>query len=117
MPTGLFALGNYGHLDSDLTFGTSETWYVKGGLRQRFSSLGNTVFYGEWLENKADGFWPAAVGATDAKLQVWGVGVVQEIDAAAMSVWLKYRNQSYEDNTVNNYQDFQYVGFGGLINF
>ena len=22
---------------------------------------------------------------------MWGVGVVQEIDAAAMSVWLKYR--------------------------
>jgi hypothetical protein len=42
---------------------------------------------------------------------------VQEIDAAAMSVWLKYRNLSYDDNSGEAYDDFQYVGFGGLINF
>jgi hypothetical protein len=27
---------------------------------------------------------------------MWGLGVVQEIDAAAMSIWLKYRNFSPE---------------------
>jgi hypothetical protein len=116
--TGLFVLGNYGHLDADITTGTSETWYVKGGLRTRFSSLGHTVFYGEYLENNADaGFAAGSVLATDSNLQVYGAGIVQEVDAAAMSVWLKYRNLSFEDNTAVVYRDFDYVGLGAIINF
>jgi hypothetical protein len=42
---------------------------------------------------------------------------VQEIDAAAMSLWLSYRHLSEDDNTANNYEDFQYVKAGALINF
>ena len=34
----------------------------------------------------------AFTGETEVK--VWGLGVVQEIDAAAMSVWVKYRHLS-----------------------
>lgn len=117
VPTGLFVLGNYGHLESENFVGTSETWYVKAGLRTRLSSLGHTVFYGEYLENQADGVWPAAVLATDADLEVYGAGIVQEVDAAAMSVWLKYRNMSYDDNSGASYEDFDYVGLGAIINF
>jgi hypothetical protein len=36
-------------------------------------------------------------------------------------VWIKYRHLSYDDNstglTAESFQDFQYVGMGGLINF
>ena len=34
-----------------------------------------------------------------------------------MSVWVSYRNLSYEDGTAVNYDDFQYVKAGALINF
>jgi hypothetical protein len=34
-----------------------------------------------------------------------------------MSVWVKYRDLSFDDNTTLNYDDFRYVGVGALINF
>jgi len=135
VPTGLFGLVNYGHMENDTIFdggvapGDSETWYAKIGLRSRFSALGHTVFYGEYLN--ADG--AGEVGILDAdgvdndevisidKVEVWGVGIVQEIDAAAMSVWVKYRNISADTTDIDDLdlsaEDFQYVGVGGLINF
>lgn len=117
--TGLFILENYGRLTSSLFDGTSETFYIKGGLRRRFSPMGATVMYGEYLSNQTDGVFAHAtgVGSTNGILNVWGLGVVQEIDAAAMSTWLKYRNSDYEDNSGLSYEKFQYVGMGGLVNF
>jgi len=41
----------------------------------------------------ADGTVVDDVGTID-EVEVWGLGVVQEIDAAAMSVWIKYRHLS-----------------------
>jgi hypothetical protein len=124
VPTGVFGLFNYGHLDtsdSDIASPAfsevdSDTYYFKAGLRRRWSPLGHTVLYGEYLRNN-DGM--AQFSGDSSKLDVWGLGVVQEIDAAAMSVWLKYRHLSYEDNFLydDTAEDFQYVGFGALINF
>ena len=120
VPTGLFGLVNYGHLDIDGVADAQETWYGKLGLRQRWSALGHTVLYGEYL-NGRDGGGFGVAGADNSELEVWGGGVVQEIDAAAMSMWVKYRHLSYEDDfhqgPVNGIQDFQYVGVGALINF
>jgi hypothetical protein len=50
---------------------------------------------------------------------VWGLGVVQEIDAAAMSIWLKYRNLDASAHDVPGFDadHFNEVTFGGLINF
>jgi hypothetical protein len=49
---------------------------------------------------------------------------VQEVDAAAMSVWVKYRHIEIDvGNALNpaaaglGLEDFDYVGVGGLINF
>lgn len=118
VPTGLFGLVNYGLLECDgCVFASgddAETWYGKIGLRTRLSALGHTVFYGEYLNGQDGGF------AANSELEVWGAGIVQEVDAAAMSVWIKYRNMSYDDvNTVGALaiEDFDYVGVGGLINF
>lgn len=113
--TGLFALGNYGNFDVNQAGAiSSDTWYVKGGLRQRFSSIGNTVLYGEWLTN-SDG------GNVGSELEMWGLGAVQEIDAAAMSIWVKYRHASVDGlvdgGAVINADDYQWVGAGALINF
>ena len=132
VPTGLFVLYNYGHLDEDqdVTGGgrlpppSAETHYVKAGIRRQFHPLGHTIFYAEYLRNDdgsvllSNARDPNAF-ATSSDLEVWGLGVVQEIDAAAMSIWIKYRHQEYDDN--NNldiaYDDFDYVATGALINF
>ncbi|MCV0369332.1 MULTISPECIES: porin [Filomicrobium] len=122
--SGLFVLGNYGYLDSSEFSGDSQTWYVKAGLRRKWHALGHTVLYGEYLNNEADGTRfvadPGVAGfgiPSDSGLDVWGLGVVQEIDAAAMSMWIKYRNLEYDDNSGVSYDDFHYVGAGALINF
>ncbi len=51
---------------------------------------------------------------------LWGLGVVQEIDAAAMSLWLSYRNIEADNDAAGALRtaiDFQYVKAGALINF
>ena len=79
---------------------------MKAGLRERWTPLGHTVLYGEYEESNdggavgsADGFiivGGAQVadihGSSTSETTLWGLGVVQEIDAAAMSLWLSYRH-------------------------
>ena len=110
-------------------------WYLKAGIRTRLSSLGHTVFYGEYAENE-DRFISQAfdAGVRSSELSFCGVGVVQEIDAAAMSVWLAYRHVEMDINCTDRaagscaalnlnsgsatpLDDFDYVKFGALISF
>jgi len=111
VPTGLFALYNFGTLDVEGAASDADTHYIKAGLRTKLNHLGATVFYGEYLNGQDGGL------NADSELEVWGLGAVQEVDAAAMSVWIKYRNLSYDDAVENTIEDFNYVGVGGLINF
>jgi hypothetical protein len=144
VPTGIWLYGAYGHISTDGVTPTTvavgvltntlggiavpdgNTYYIKGGLRERWHPLGHTVLYGEYA--KYSGSITDVLinnGVTDADTQLWGLGVVQEIDAAAMSIWLKYRhvNGSIESpvgqpaNALTNLDSFQYVGVGGLINY
>jgi len=129
IPTGLFAYGAYGHLDiDDSSADANETFYVKGGIRQRWNPLGHTVLYGEYerAENNSLAFdfdpvteLPGAFGRSH--ISMWGLGAVQEIDAAAMSLWVKYRHIDADitETGVGGVptDSFQYVGMGALINF
>ena len=96
-------------------------------MRQRWSSLGHTVLYGEY-ERFEDGGVGGLIEdgvSVSSEVNLWGVGIVQEIDAAAMSIWLSYRHLDgsasirWDDDDVErfNADDFQYVKFGALINF
>lgn len=126
IPTGLFAYGAYGHDEYDVAgTGQSETYYLKGGMRQRWNPLGHTVLYGEYekirgsqafAQSGAGSIFGIAPGNRDST-EVIGGGIVQEIDAAAMSMWIKYRHLNYDDNSGRNFDNFQYVGVGALINY
>lgn len=105
-PTGLFLYGAYGTEDLDTTAsarGNGQTnpehdvWYLKAGLRRKFVPLGHTVLYGEYGQ-KTDAFTSGLYdsGIDSTEMTHWGVGVVQEIDAAAMSVWMSYRGYDAE---------------------
>ncbi|WP_072373696.1 porin [Hyphomicrobium sp. NDB2Meth4] len=115
VPTGLFVYGAYGNSQYDLATGDSDTYYVKAGLRERWTPLGHTVLYGEYENNEASGAF-ANIGS-DTEFNLWGLGVVQEIDAAAMSLWVSYRHLDYSNDTATSYEDFQYIKAGALINF
>jgi hypothetical protein len=147
VPTGLFVYGAYGKDYNDVTgqrFGGNgsttgeqqkggENWYLKAGIRQKWLPYGATVLYGEYGENK-DKFSNTLFlnGVTSSTLTQYGVGLVQEIDAAAMSLFINYRH--YEANfscrdggtagSVCNgvagkpgLEDAQLVKAGAIINF
>lgn len=128
LATGLFLHAIYGAennhdaitLRGGFTEPDTHQWYLKGGLRRQWFSLGHTVLYGEYAEY-FDQLSPAALnaGATESELSRWGFGAVQEIDAAAMSLWLKYREQGVEitGGGLGGIDDFRYVSLGSLINF
>ena len=113
VPTGVFAYGAWGDYNNDLIFAEAETWYVKAGLRERWTPLGHTVLYGEYLDGDQE-----AAGVDTGDFELWGLGIVQEIDAAAMSTWVSYRNiEASEGDLGPDSVDFQYIKAGALINF
>ena len=107
--TGLWVLGNYGReFLSDMPTGVSafgtdlnglndqpEHWYVKAGIRERWTSLGHTVAYGFYgkREDMISGASVAFDNMTGATTRQYGLGVVQEVDAAAMSFWLQWDHE------------------------
>jgi predicted porin len=150
-PTGLFfnvAWGEEEPVGSNSEFADTQQLYLKGGWRAKLNPLGATVFYGEYGRDK-DMYGALALGASacaafdgaggsmdlacanavDATVDVtgsefdrWGVGIVQEIDAASMSIWAKYKTHSgdidFSDAGVAGKQDLerldQYL-VGGVI--
>jgi len=137
--TGLFVYGAYGQEDLDVTYSdplgdgaggelnpiddNPDHWYIKAGIRQRWNPLGHTVFYGEYAQYN-DAASPGIVdagngGVTGSELKEFGFGLVQEIDAAAMSMWLSYRHfeGELEGPAAVDFEDFDLVKFGALINF
>ncbi len=108
VPSGLFGDFGYLHRDFDPTItqlnvegplnsGDFDYWYVRGGIYRRWIPLGKTSIFGEYGE---------AEGSTQAIFRVstnprnwvsnegtfYGVGIQQQIDAAAMEVYLGWRH-------------------------
>jgi hypothetical protein len=101
--SGLFLQGHYAETEffngNDATF-----WMIQGGITKNWFGIGNTSFYGEYA--RANDFFGSAAGrfgetATQvtvddprnrqSEVNIIGVGVVQQIDAAAMEVYLGWR--------------------------
>ena len=87
--TGLFIQGSYLTQDNDFVNSKDTTlWQVQGGIAKNWTGLGNTVLYGEFA-NVSDAF-----SLINSDVDIWGIGIVQHIDAAAMELFLSYRNYS-----------------------
>jgi hypothetical protein len=126
VPTGLFVSGGYGELNDDtrtVTLGpgtdtTDSNWWIHGGLEQKFFALGKTTLYGEYVVHQNGTFIPGYGGDTQ---NTWGLGIVQSIDAAAMDMYIAYRNHSVEIPTSlllgGGAEDFQVLGVGAMIKF
>ena len=141
-----------------------EHWYVQAGVERNFFGPGKSTFYGEYFRAETganitsagaarlvplgDVLNPAGVGSLgvdafiqDSEVKVWGFGLVQSIDAAAMDLYIGFRNYEADASlianvltTVNNnngtsttvstikrreaeLEDFQAVMAGGIIRF
>lgn len=128
LATGLFLHAAYGMeenndtvLNNGKTALDSDHWYLKGGIRQKWTSLGATVVYGDYAEYD-DQLGPGALaaGATSSTLRRYGGGIAQELDAAAMTIYLKYHHLTADVTgapALINLEDAYFVSIGALINF
>ncbi|MDX2264507.1 MAG: porin [Hyphomicrobiales bacterium] len=117
-PTGLFLYGAYGQEEVEDAFtgtgsGTfqavddNDHYFVKAGIRKQWNSLGHTVLYGEYAQYNdmwggfncngtingtaiGDACDAGGISIRGSEIERFGLGVVQEIDAAAMAVWAKW---------------------------
>jgi len=99
------------------TSGTDTGWGMQGGIEQKWLSLGKTTIVADYARDNSGGamdknspfkvsagafFSPdpllptgvASAFITSSTMTSWGVGVVQNIEAASMDLFLGYRNYS-----------------------
>jgi hypothetical protein len=104
MPTGLFFTGAAGWRETDNAVVSGDTisfdssfYYLSAGIARNYFGLGDTVLYGEFSEWKGVGQSTYGLAAEDTTMQHWGVGIVQHVDAAAMELYVAYKNFSLKD--------------------
>jgi predicted porin len=128
-PTGLYVYAAYGQQHDNrgtdpgiAAFAVQDTdtmWLVQGGIEQKFFALGKTNIFGEYRQDDAG----SNVGkkVLGSNLDFWAVGVVQNIDAAAMDLYLIYRNASGDTTdsakVKTTLDDFDMVQAGARIQF
>jgi hypothetical protein len=105
----------------------STMWYLQGGISQNWFGMGRTVLYGEYsrFDGGADGLTVSGDSVFNSEVSLWGVGVVQHIDAAAMELYLSYRQYSASFDslaggpfgTAGNMDDLSIVMGGARIRF
>ena len=93
--------------------GRSDFWYVQAGWQAKLNPLGSTIFWAQYVDvgtglNAANGIVSTlasndvlnSIGETaiqrSASTQAWGLGVSQNIDAAAMTLYAGFHNVSTE---------------------
>jgi hypothetical protein len=149
VPSGLFAQGHYMAADFSGTGASgywgqvankadADQWLIQAGIAKNWFGLGNTALYGEYSKsndwgaglgtgrNYSNATIPGALavnGVTDTELTVWGLGIVQNIDAAASTLYLSYRNFSADITAGGNepvqlqVEDFHAVIGGAVVRF
>ena len=123
-PTGIWGNFQWGHMDGDnlgnpailTNFRENDVYYAKGGIKLKLTALGLTTPYGEYMKAN-DGIYDNAGNfVPGGDLTAWGGGVVQNIDAAAMQVWLRYRQLEIDLPGVST-EPYEEVVAGAFIAF
>jgi hypothetical protein len=128
-----------------------EHCYLQAGVERNFFGIGKSAFCGEFFQGDTgaglasgnvrrvafnDPINPLGAGAfiAESEVEVWGFGLVQSIDAAAMDLYIGFRNYEGEVTLASNVvdpvtgiatkrsreaeiEDFQAVMTGGVIRF
>ena len=120
--SGLFLQGHYAR--TEFLNGTdAQFWMIQGGITKNWFGMGNTSLYAEY-GNAEDYIKSGAAGAivglpaATSEVDFFGLGVVQQIDAAAMELYLGWRR--FEVNTDNGgplSTDLDLVHGGARIRF
>lgn len=109
VPTGLFANFAAGQREYDETDVEGSFYFVQGGIEKKFFASGATTLYGEY-----GNYEDIVFEGTSAEL--FGLGVVQHIDSAAMDVYAQARFYSFEEDG-EDLEDVSSVMLGAKIDF
>ena len=110
-PTGLYVFGGYGWQQiNSLGAGvddTSETWLIQPGIEKKWMPIGTTTVFGEYRHDEP-GANNSAGAATSfgADIDFWSGGVVQNIEPAAMDLYIMYRHAEGDFNPTAEYHCF-----------
>lgn len=121
MPTGIYLYGGYGFNRIDLSPGIvaddeAETWYLQAGIEKAWFPLGKTNIFGEYRKDDVG----LSKGADNSDLDLWALGVVQNIESADMSLYAVYRHYAGEIEKAGvkrDLDDFDMAITGAKINF
>jgi hypothetical protein len=122
VPTGLFGnlAGGRIELSRDALASAANPdrgtmWMTQAGIEKRLSTYGATTLYGEYGRYNdmllgyagfaGDGTLPASVAAGDiagTEVSRWGVGAVQQFDAASMEMYAVFNHFDAEIRTAQN---------------
>jgi hypothetical protein len=118
-------------------------WDIQAGIAKNWFGIGNTVLYGEYIKHQnfkfanaqftctgvtvgssvvcsvPDGSVTAApTAAKGDELKIWGLGLVQNIDAAATELYISYRHFEAKDPAVAaGLKDIDIVITGARVKF
>jgi len=116
----------------------TDMWGVKPFIQGNWwNGVGKTIFYGEYaqyndfyglavVQGLGDGFANCTSGdctIRGSEVDRYGAGIVQEIDAAAMHLWLRWQHQEVDVSLTNNvgggrvnqgFEDFDLFQAGGI---
>lgn len=118
--TGLFVTGGVSYR-ARLTGATGRTdtkrsrtlWHVRSGLVRKWLSAGKTSVYAEYANFEGDASYSLGEDGAD----VYGGGLVQKIDAAAMDLYLGYRHYDLETDDIADEQIADTLMSGARIKF
>jgi len=122
VPTGLYVSPSFSGLTRDAPTAPSgvetddaDAYYVQFGIRQIWLDFGNTTLYGEFggSDSSADNgdYFRRASDTSN-----FGLGVVQDIDRAAMALYLSYNNVE-ADFAGSSAEDIDVIMGGARVKF
>ncbi|MBU2531566.1 MAG: porin [Alphaproteobacteria bacterium] len=106
VPTGLYVNASYGYIEQDNDTGVlgdrDEHWAIYVGIERKWSPLGKTNIWGSYGESDSE-------IRSQGDLDVFSIGVVQNIDAAAMELYITYRNIDATGTQIGGARDGEFV--------
>jgi hypothetical protein len=122
IPTGLYYSGSVTGINRDAPFkpgpgetDTASAYYLQAGISRNFFGIGNTTAYGEYSRTSS-GANAGAYFVDKSSTNNWGVGIVQNIDAAATSLYLTYNQVGAKLNGVKG-DDIKVILAGARVKF
>ena len=109
---------------------THEFWAIEAGIQRKWIPLGKTTLFGQYYKNNGGTFSSSSsiINVTgvnervlNSELDIYSLGIMQGVDAAAMNFYAMYRNvQAEATGTGGSHVDFEDVNLfmtGAIIKF